>query len=361
MVSVLMEMRPFISRGNAMWSLLMCDMNLSIACMMDTDTFSSSGFSGISGSSSVQLISNCNSYGPSSLMSECNASAGELNSSTHPPLSLSDETSSLASVPGLPSSRQASSNWTPMNVKDEILVKLLARIEVLKTQLQDWTDWGQQKVMQAARRLNKEKAELQSLRQERDEAAHLLKEKETLEYESLNDTTRRLEDDNNKLRQELEVAKDRWKFEEKGKQDILTLVAAERNEHEQIETSAKLEETAFVLKSESELQKYKEDIRSLEDKISKLRINSYTKTPALTWDMNAHSNTEILDSQGSDNEVQRDRECVMCLTEEMSVVFLPCSHQIVCAKCNELHEKQGMKDCPSCRTPIQRRIHVRST
>ncbi|KAG6472094.1 hypothetical protein ZIOFF_069549 [Zingiber officinale] len=353
MVSVLMEMRPFISRGNAMWSLLMCDMNLSIACMMDTDTFSSSGFSGISGSSSVQLISNCNSYGPSSLMSECNASAVNKNPSL-PPASIdasllctintchnvmigkndsSDSTRRTCISNFLYS--QASSNWTPMNVKDEILVKLLARIEVLKTQLQDWTDWGQQKVMQAARRLNKEKAELQSLRQERDEAAHLLKEKETLE--------------------------DRWKFEEKGKQDILTLVAAERNEHEQIETSAKLEETAFVLKSESELQKYKEDIRSLEDKISKLRINSYTKTPALTWDMNAHSNTEILDSQGSDNEVQRDRECVMCLTEEMSVVFLPCSHQIVCAKCNELHEKQGMKDCPSCRTPIQRRIHVRST
>ncbi|XP_042441256.1 putative E3 ubiquitin-protein ligase RF298 [Zingiber officinale] len=105
MVSVLMEMRPFISRGNAMWSLLMCDMNLSIACMMDTDTFSSSGYSGISGSSAVQLNSNCNSYGPSSLMSECNAPAGELNSSTHPPLSFSNETSSLASVPGLPSSR----------------------------------------------------------------------------------------------------------------------------------------------------------------------------------------------------------------------------------------------------------------
>ncbi|KAJ0547264.1 putative transcription factor C2H2 family [Helianthus annuus] len=49
----------------------------------------------------------------------------------------------------------------------------------------------------------------------------------------------------------------------------------------------------------------------------------------------------------------------MCLSEEMSVVFLPCAHQVVCTKCNELHEKQGMKDCPSCRGPIQQRVSVR--
>lgn len=69
---------------------------------------------------------------------------------------------------------------------------------------------------------------------------------------------------------------------------------------------------------------------------------------------------EMIDFQDSGiGDVQRERECVMCLTDEMSVVFLPCAHQVVCLKCNELHEKQGMKDCPSCRTPIQRRICVR--
>ena len=56
--------------------------------------------------------------------------------------------------------------------------------------------------------------------------------------------------------------------------------------------------------------------------------------------------------------IQRDWECVMCMSEECSVVFLPCAHQIVCVKCNELHQKQGMTDCPSCRTTIQERIHV---
>ncbi|KAG6466243.1 MND1-interacting protein 1-like [Zingiber officinale] len=637
MVDVLIEMRPFFGRGDAMWCLLMCDMNLSLACTMDSDTSSCSGYNGVSGHSASQLNTNCNSYGSGPVMSECNVPAGAPKSSTHPPCSSRDETSSLTSNAGLPSSQfyasrtvhgsynhsenlkenslsssksleenvfsyalpissfpreksagskkwhastsrarcrsnqsnrngrvhadrsgskltknsnlakvllhkknksvsgfisdpkstplkldktvelvssesvttqnfsftagssntvatgldkisknpssppassdaslslstdtchnvaigkngsydstrsscnsnllhsQVSSNSTSMNAKDELLVKLLSRVEVLKTELQDWTDWGQQKVMQAARRLNQDKVELQNLRQERDEAARLLKEKETLEvstmkkvaeteyawskacshYESLNANIGRLENQNHKLRQELEVAKthatelaincqdasmreimtqkkkhswekerimlaeelasekqkllyltqkfqeaneyrdqceDRWKLEVKARQDILVQVAAERNERERIETSAKLEESAIVSKAESDLQRYKEEIRGLEDKISKVRINSYPKIPELSWDTNGHSNAEILDSDGSDDEVPRDRECVMCLTEEMSVVFLPCSHQVVCAKCNELHEKQGMKDCPSCRTPIQRRIHVR--
>lgn len=138
------------------------------------------------------------------------------------------------------------------------------------------------------------------------------------------------------------------------------LVAAERKESEQIEASSKLEEAALALKAESDLQRHKDEIRRLQEQISKMRMDSHTKVPVLSWNMNAHSNIEIFDSQVSENEVQRDKECVMCLTEEMSVVFLPCAHQVVCEKCNELHEKQGLKDCPSCRTPIHRRIHVRS-
>lgn len=53
------------------------------------------------------------------------------------------------------------------------------------------------------------------------------------------------------------------------------------------------------------------------------------------------------------------RECVMCLSEEMAVLFFPCAHQVLCEECNVLHEKKGMKECPSCRTPIQARVKVR--
>lgn len=57
--------------------------------------------------------------------------------------------------------------------------------------------------------------------------------------------------------------------------------------------------------------------------------------------------------------LKQQRECVMCLSEEMAVLFFPCAHQVLCEECNILHEKKGMKDCPSCRAPIQERINVR--
>nr|GMC80508.1 putative E3 ubiquitin-protein ligase RF298 [Ipomoea batatas]GME14291.1 putative E3 ubiquitin-protein ligase RF298 [Ipomoea batatas] len=64
------------------------------------------------------------------------------------------------------------------------------------------------------------------------------------------------------------------------------------------------------------------------------------------------------ESSSQQGGIKREWECVMCLTEAKSVVFLPCSHQALCTDCNVLHERQGMKDCPVCRTPIMQRIQA---
>ena len=141
-------------------------------------------------------------------------------------------------------------------------------------------------------------------------------------------------------------------------------------------SSAKSWENALIMREENDLQKYKNDIRRLEQQTAQLRLmTDSSKFATLKWGTNKSYASCLSDGRKSSNalyltkiivqdlgsdDVQPERECVMCLTEEMSVVFLPCAHQVVCTKCNELHEKQGMKDCPSCRTPIQRRISVRS-
>ena len=160
------------------------------------------------------------------------------------------------------------------------------------------------------------------------------------------------------------------------KDEALLLSNSERIKQEKIESSAKLQENALIVKEENDLQKYKNDIRRLEQQTAQLRLmTDSSKFATLKWGTNKSYASCLSDGRKSSNalyltkiivqdlgsdDVQPERECVMCLTEEMSVVFLPCAHQVVCTKCNELHEKQGMKDCPSCRTPIQRRISVRS-
>jgi hypothetical protein len=166
----------------------------------------------------------------------------------------------------------------------------------------------------------------------------------------------------------------RSKQEEAAKIEAISCVTSERKEREHIEILLRSEENSQHLKAENDMQRYKSEVRAVEQQIFQLGVSlGLANVAAPKWgtDNKSHalhlsegrksSNAPVLVQQDSSfDDIQRDRECVMCLSEEMSVVFLPCTHQVVCRKCNHLHEKQGMKDCPSCRTPIQRRVCVRS-
>ncbi|KAK2447698.1 hypothetical protein QL285_007030 [Trifolium repens] len=357
--------------------------------------------------------------------------------------------------------------WLPQDRKDELILKMVPRVRELQNELQEWTEWANQKVMQAARRLSKDKAELKTLKQEKDEVERLKKEKQCLEentmkklfemenalgkaggqVERANTAVRKLEMENAALRKEMEAAKLRaaqsatnfqeaskrekmtqmkfqsWenqksqlqeelntekikltqilmeskqaevqaeKLEAKRRQaarkteELLLLASSIRKEREQIEETARAKEERIKLEAEMELQRYKDDIQKIEKEISQIRQKSdSSKIAALKRGIDGSYAGSCKDMKnGSAPEepqtasiselvqklnnfsmkgggVKRERECVMCLSEEMSVVFLPCAHQVVCTKCNELHEKQGMQECPSCRSPIQERISVR--
>lgn len=171
--------------------------------------------------------------------------------------------------------------------------------------------------------------------------------------------------------------------------ELLSLASSLKKEREQNEELGRAKEEMTKSEAEAELQRYKDDIQKLEKEVAQIRQKSDSskiaalkrgidgsyagswkdmkKGSALDEPQNA-SISELVQKLNSfsmigggerGGGVKRERECVMCLSEEMSVVFLPCAHQVVCTKCNELHEKQGMQDCPSCRSPIQERISVR--
>ncbi|XP_007035384.2 PREDICTED: putative E3 ubiquitin-protein ligase RF298 isoform X2 [Theobroma cacao] len=146
------------------------------------------------------------------------------NSIVVPPVSHCE--SANLSYAGMPYDKSLG-QWVPQDKKDEMILKLVPRVRELQNQLQEWTEWANQKVMQAARRLSKDKAELKTLRQEKEEVERLKKEKSTLEDNTLkklvemesalskasgqvdgaNATVRRLEVENAALRQEMEAAK----------------------------------------------------------------------------------------------------------------------------------------------------------
>ena len=60
----------------------------------------------------------------------------------------------------------------------------------------------------------------------------------------------------------------------------------------------------------------------------------------------------------SEKEVNINRECIICMKDEVSIVFLPCAHQVMCASCGDEYGRKGKAACPCCRVPIQQRIRV---
>ncbi|KAK4744378.1 hypothetical protein SAY87_010690 [Trapa incisa] len=151
----------------------------------------------------------------------------------------------------------------------------------------------------------------------------------------------------------------RCRQEEKEKEDLLAQGTQIRKEREQIEASTKSKGSVIELEADSIFHRCKEDIQKLKKDISKLKLKiDSSKIAALNSSTATTASKPILDFKDR-NYLKRERECVMCLSEEACVVFVPCAHQVVCMTCNELHEKKGMKDCPSCRSTIRRRIAIR--
>lgn len=57
-------------------------------------------------------------------------------------------------------------------------------------------------------------------------------------------------------------------------------------------------------------------------------------------------------------------QCVSCLDNEKTVVYLPCNHLAVCQACDKdmsqsnLEEPTGIESCPICRSQIMKRVNV---
>ena len=48
-------------------------------------------------------------------------------------------------------------------------------------------------------------------------------------------------------------------------------------------------------------------------------------------------------------------ECVICLSAESAIVFIPCAHRCVCSQCNDTLTSRNYI-CPVCRGPVQQSI-----
>ncbi|XP_027363090.1 putative E3 ubiquitin-protein ligase RF298 [Abrus precatorius] len=356
--------------------------------------------------------------------------------------------------------------YVPRDEKDELILKLISRVQELQDDLQSWNKWTNQKVMQVTDKLSKLQVEFKTLNKEKQDVEMLKKDKKILEendmkritkmesamentkkqIENATSTTLVLKAENSLLEKELDAAKlwvvksttsyeqaqereqmalkqiqswesqigllqdelerEKNKFfhlqqkldKEKNlqakvegrlakaramKEKLIAQATSIKKDREQLEARAKSEEDMIRKKAANDLLKYVEDIAMLEKELVDLKLKfdsekiaSLRRPVDERYDNSSSTRKSKPNKKGNKQSymsqmtvscqdkletesLRREQECVMCLSEEMSVVFLPCAHQVLCPKCNELHEKQGMKECPSCRTPIQQRIHAR--
>lgn len=161
----------------------------------------------------------------------------------------------------------------------------------------------------------------------------------------------------------------------KAKEEALGLVEEERRSKEAVEATNKRKLEALRLKIEIDFQRHKDDLLRLEQELSRLKASAQSAdqfhhqsntSPASESDGAKPQRETIakllqeLDKLEdiSDKEVNCDRECIICMKDEVSVVFLPCAHQVVCANCSDEFGRKGKAACPSCQVPIEQRIRV---
>ncbi|ESQ45048.1 hypothetical protein EUTSA_v10010162mg [Eutrema salsugineum] len=162
----------------------------------------------------------------------------------------------------------------------------------------------------------------------------------------------------------------KWRQEQKAKEQALAQVEEEQRSKEATEASNKRKVESFRLKIEIDFQRHKDDLQRLEQELSRLNKGSSTDSSLQsdnTSDTKGKSDKSAMSKlleeldrlDGSyEKEANNDRECLICMKDEVSVVFLPCAHQVVCASCSDSFMAGGKATCPCCRAPVQQRIRV---
>ncbi|XP_019423804.1 PREDICTED: MND1-interacting protein 1-like isoform X2 [Lupinus angustifolius] len=179
------------------------------------------------------------------------------------------------------------------------------------------------------------------------------------------------EEELDQIRQIKKEAEIKWKEELKAKENAIGLVEEERRSKEADESNNKRKIEALRVKIEIDFQRYEDDVRRLEQELSCLQAAA--KSAELQLNASPESGSEgpktetvaklleeldNLEDFSEKDEVNGGRECIICKKDEVSIVFLPCAHQVICASCGDLYGKYGQAACPCCRVPIEQRIRV---
>ncbi|CAH8357976.1 unnamed protein product [Eruca vesicaria subsp. sativa] len=458
MVYLLQQVKPRLSRGDALWCLLVSELHVGKASMMDIPMRGTDLRLQREVDDCPRRRFNLTPSMKSLLRENVAAFAAGFRASSMKQSETNEQTTcSSGSVSSVMEKFQdlnldESVDTAPEKDKDVALLGLLRQVQELKRQVNDRREWAEKKAMQAAAKVSDELAELQSLRSEREETLRLKKWKQTHEESTVkrisdmendlrkvsshidktNMMARTLENENAVIRAEMEASKlsasesleatkkekkglkklvmwekqklkledeieaekekiktlnmalaeitheekeyeEKWREEKKAKEQVLAQVEEEQRFKEATEVRNKGKVESLRLKIEIDFQRHKDDLQRLEQELSRLNKISSSDSSLQSSD-NCHTNGKSDKLKGEvmctlleelerldglyEKEETYDRECLICMRDEVSVVFLPCAHQVVCGNCSDSFMGGGKATCPCCRAPVQQRIRV---
>ena len=93
-------------------------------------------------------------------------------------------------------------------------------------------------------------------------------------------------------------------------------------------------------KNETDENKLVDSILQLESEHAKIRAKELEKEKE-------EKNNKIKSQELKIRDLEREKECKICMSSDVSVVFLPCGHAACCYECGE-----SLSYCPICRRKI---------
>ncbi|KAK8947843.1 MND1-interacting protein 1 [Platanthera guangdongensis] len=152
-----------------------------------------------------------------------------------------------------------------------------------------------------------------------------------------------------------------WRGEANQREESLSLLEEERRAKDVAEANCKRRQEGLRHKLDVDFQRYRDDIHRLEEELSRLRVAAASaqsggadapKPLAESNRKNLLPEVRVLPRSGN------HRICLLCREQEVSVVFLPCAHQVLCHSCNEGQRERKNHICLACKKHVEDRIHV---
>lgn len=165
------------------------------------------------------------------------------------------------------------------------------------------------------------------------------------------------------------MCQEKQKEAHKARESAMEQLEEERRQLKNTEPTNRRELAALNLKIDTELQRHKDELQKLELDLSGLKVYSLQANQLnLQSTKSQMDNLEEMETQGwftkrmfgeqENQEETSDRNCFICEEKDVSVVFFPCAHQVLCSSCSDSYGKKGKARCPCCGLPIDRIIQV---